>query len=184
MQAKAEWSWNTVGISGVKATVWSVTRDDFSQESRSDSSYDVFSGSFVFQQNNVDPLNKPIADLWLLKGDSHNVKESFLVGRVESKPLELVEQETKLVWEGKFFGDACSDEKEHRFKYYYPGIKTTCSVYIYNNPKMSGYYPLGDIVFTSKPKSPPIGYLIKVKFTYLIGNILIFFYNKLFSFLV
>ena len=32
--------------------------------------------------------------LWLLKGDEHNVKESVLVGRVESKPLELVQGST------------------------------------------------------------------------------------------
>ena len=39
---------------------------------------------------NFNFVTQSVDTLWLLKGDEHNVKESPLVGRVESKPLELV----------------------------------------------------------------------------------------------
>ena len=160
--AKAEWSWNTSGFSREEATVWSIIRDDFDEKSRTESNYDVFSGSFILQKNNEDPSINPTEDLWLLKGDNHNVKESFLVGRVEAKPLELIEKETNLVWEGKFYGDGCSNEKEKRFKFYYPGLKQSCGTYIYKTSQVKGYYSLGDMIFGSLQRTPPTGYLIKV----------------------
>ena len=78
--ARAVWAWNTQGISGEKAIVWSVARDDFSQgsnrvllesisnffsnlwyseTSRNDGIFDVFSRSFIW--NN--PLNDDYSHL-------------------------------------------------------------------------------------------------------------------------
>ena len=47
--AKAEWAWNNKGLTMEKATVWSVIRDDFMEEARKSTSYDIFSGSFILQ---------------------------------------------------------------------------------------------------------------------------------------
>ena len=76
--------------------------------------------------------------LWLLRGDEHNVKESPLVGRVESKPLELVEQPAQEIWNGRFWGDRCFGGFEEKYAYYYPDVASSCNIYVYRTPKVKG----------------------------------------------
>ena len=134
-----------------KGTLWSVVRDDFAKEVRESSNYDIFSGAFIFEKGHTNEKQMPSqAGFWLLKGDDNNVKESMLVGRDEAKPLELVEKEQDLIWEGKFFGDGCSDEKERSYKDWYFDMKTTCEVFVYRTKKLKGYYNLGDTVSKTK----------------------------------
>ena len=162
--ARAQWTWNTHAFSSrwpnYKATVWSVVRDDLFEPS----AFGIFSGSFIVKEGTEDPTALPDPDLfWLLKGDEHNVKESFLVGRVESKPLELIEAEQDEIWNGTFPGDGCSSELERRFKYYYYTMGSNpCHIYIYRVPRVDGYYNLGDSAENARiGVRGPTGYLVK-----------------------
>ena len=88
----------------------------------------------------------------------------MLVGRVESKPLELIEKEQDEIWTGKFFGDGCSDEREKQYRYFYSDFYTSCNVYVYRTPKVPGYFQLGDVATKEKVGvRGPTGYLIKAR---------------------
>ena len=123
-------------------------------------------GSDPIQSGSDDPNKVPDQDnFWLLRGDEHNVKESFLVGRVESKPLELIEKEQDEIWKGNFFGDGCNGDQEKRYREYYPDMSTSCRVHVYRTPKVKGYYRLGDIATEIEVAEGrgPVGYLIKAR---------------------
>ena len=168
VKAKPEWIWNTKGGDRNKATVWSVVRDDFGEEALSGETHGVFSASFMLQPNNEDFNTQPYSEFWQLNGDEHNVISSVLVGRVESKPLELVEKDTTEVWKGNFLGSACKTDQEKYYKYRY-GVFTSCenqpgaNIWVYRTPRIKGYYNLGDTALTYEPSLPPKGYLIKAK---------------------
>ena len=159
MKAKPQWTWNTQGIENNAATIWSVVRNHFTPKSLDGETYGIFSGTFI-----VDPsgskfeMSENNDKFWQLSGDEHNVKSSFLVGRVESRPLELVEKLTNLKWEGKFLGDACTNEKEEFYREDYSSVFTTCNlskdqnIWIYRTPHVAGYYRLGDIALHKKPE--------------------------------
>lgn len=159
MKAKPQWTWNTQGIENNAATIWSVVRNHFTSKSLDGETYGIFSGTFI-----VDPsgskfeMSENNDKFWQLSGDEHNVKSSFLVGRVESRPLELVEKLTNLKWEGKFLGDACTNEKEEFYREDYSSVFTTCNlskdqnIWIYRTPHVAGYYRLGDIALHKKPE--------------------------------
>ena len=159
MKAKPQWTWNTQGIENNAATIWSVVRNHFTSKSLDGETYGIFSGTFI-----VDPsgsnfeMSEKNDKFWQLFGDEHNVKSSFLVGRVESRPLELVEKLTNLIWEGKFLGDGCTNEKEKFYREDYSAVFTTCdisrdqNIWIYRTPHVAGYYRLGDIALHKKPE--------------------------------
>ena len=163
VQAKPSWTWNTKGLPHAKGTVWSVVRDDFADDVRENRNYDIFSGSFIFEIGHANEKELPSqSGFWLLKGDEHNVKESMLVGRDEAKPLELVQKEQDLIWEGKFFGDGCSDDKEEGYKQFYFDMYNSCGVYVYRTKKLKGYFNLGDTVSKTKEVGK-MGHLITAR---------------------
>lgn len=158
MKAKPKWTWNTQGIENTAATVWSVVRNHFTSESLAGETHGIFSGTFIFDPSGSNFEMSETDQFWQLSGDEHNVKSSFLVGRVESRPLELVEKLTNLIWEGKFLGDGCTNEQEKFYKEDYSGVYTTCdiskdqNIWIYRTPHLAGYYRLGDLALHKKPE--------------------------------